>query len=336
MSRLWVVLLLAAACSTSSRPDGPDAAEPACVGDFVEADDSGNGDVGAPDESGLTIGVGDERRICGAVDSTYATADHGDFDLYTIDIAEDLDLRLDLLALSGDRAPGLRVGLWTGAGKAIGSGSFRGGYAIAGAHELVAGRYLVSVRADSPGPAEPVPYTLVVRQASIGCPPYTDTDYTESADGVDSRGNDVVEVHHGSVTDFAATGDPDNPEPMGMVLDNGDVVGIEGTSADIVSSGDSYRDRDSFAFRVGDSVNELVATVIWPDAVDLDVFVFESGDIERDITGGLATRAGTVNEKLEISVEGGSDLILWIGQSLEGPQLETGYRVTLCPRRFIP
>jgi hypothetical protein len=331
-----VVATLVAACSTSSGPDQPDAAEPACIGDFVEADDLGNGDLGAPDESGLVIATGETRRICGAVDGAFATGDHGDFDLYTIDIAEPLDLRLDLLALSGDRAPGLRVGLWTGAGQPIGSGEYRGGYAIAGAHDLPQGRYLVSVRADSPGPDEPVPYTLVVRQAAIGCPPYTDTDYAESTDGLDSRGNDVVAVHHGSITEFAATGFADTPEPSGMVLESGDIVGLEGTSADILSAGDSYRDRDSYAFSIGESVNELVATVIWPDAVDLDVFVFEAGSIDRDITGGLATRVGTVNELFEVSVEPGSDLIVWVGQSLEGPQLETGYRLTLCPRRFIP
>lgn len=327
-------LALAAACSTSSAPDQPDAASPACAGDFVEADDSGNGDFGAPEESGLTIGAGDARRICGAVDGANAAGDHGDFDLYTIDVAEPLDLRLDLLSVFGDRAPGLQVGLWTGAGTAIGSGDYRGGYAIAGAHDLVQGRYLVSVRADEPGPAEPVPYTLVVRQSAIGCPPYTDTDYAESSDGADSRGNDTVEVTHSSVTAFAAASG--TPETSGMVLESGDIVGLEGTSADVTSAGDSYRDRDSFAFTVGESVNELVATVVWAESVDLDVFVFEAGRIDRDITGGLATRKGTANEQLEVSVEGGSDLILWIGQSLEGPQLEANYRVTLCPRRFIP
>lgn len=334
MVRSLVSLALFAACSTASAPDRPDGAVPACAGDFVESDDRGNGDFGAPDESGLIVATGDRWRICGSIDGAFASAEHGDFDLYIIDLAEPLDLRLDLLAVSGDRAPGLQVGLWTGAGTPIGSGAWRGGYAIAGAHALDKGRYLVSVRADSPGPAEPVPYALVVRQSTIGCPPYTDTDYAESSDGPDSRGNDTVEVTHGSVTDFAAAAG--TPELSEMVLESGDVVGIEGASADIVSAGDSYRDRDSFAVTIGESVNELVATVIWSEGVDLDVFVFEAGRIDRDITGGLATRQGTANEQLEISVEGGSDLILWIGQSLEGPQLETPYRVTLCPRRFIP
>ena len=334
MSRPVALLALLGACSTSSAPAEPDADVPPCIGDFVEADDVGNGDFGAPDETGLGIGKGDTRRICGSVDGSFASADHGDFDLYSIDVAELLDLRLDLLTISGDRAPGLQVALWTGGGTAIGSGDYRGGFAIAGAHGLDQGRYLISVRADAPGPGEPVPYTLVVRQATVGCPPYTDTDYSESIDGLDSRGNDTVEVTHGSVTAFDVAGG--SPEPSGMLLESGDIVGLEGTSDDVTSDGDSYRDRDSFAIRVGESVNELAATVVWLDSVDLDVFVFEAGRFDRDITGGLATRAGTANEQLEVSVEGGSDLILWIGQSLEGPQLEAPYRVTLCPRRFIP
>src|SRR6185503_19089533 len=53
---------------------------------------------------------------------------------------------------------------------------------------------------------------------------------------------------------------------------------VTGTSADVTSVGDEYRDRDTYLIATGADTNELTVRVTWPGGVDLDFLVMPVPD----------------------------------------------------------
>jgi hypothetical protein len=323
---------LGPACSSSELGAGGDAG-PACTGDHAEIDEGGNGDFGSPEDTGLVLGAGGEARICGRLGG----GEDGDVDLFALEIERDLDLRVELQVPAGDRATDLELALYTGGGAAIGSARYRGGAAVAGA-SLAAGRYLVAARAAAID-GDPIAYNLVAGESAIDCAAVAGAtaSYTEADDGEGSRGNDVIAVSHGSLTEFTETAADDAPEPTELTLAAGDRITLAGLSAPALPDGDSYRDRDSFVVTLAGGTSELAASLEWSSSTDLDLYIFEKGGAAgwREMTGGLGTLRGLAHERLVISAAPTSELLVWVGQSLESPEKAAGYQIALCPRGLV-
>lgn len=333
------VLALGAACTTQPVgivDDGETDNEP-CRGGYLEAADDANGELGLPEDAGFSLNdASNPRPICGLVDPANAADGSADIDVFRFDIDREMDLRIDLTAPLGSGVAGLSAQLWTGDGRFISSAGFRGGFALVSARRLPRGQYLVSVRADAPGPSEPLSYTIVARPNVSVCGPAAAPAYVESGDGAGSRGNDMISVTNDAITIFAETVAADGPETTAIDLGTGDLDGILGVATGVAPDGDSYRDRDVFEIAVGPSVNELGATIQWTADVDLDAYLFIAGELTGELTGGEATRIGSADERFEVSVDPSSSLWLWIGQSVDGGTADADYELTVCGRRYVP
>lgn len=350
MSRRWllcgVLVLAAAACGDDDGTPAQDAAigdagvAAACVADYRERFEAGNdaNDGGIPEDSALRLSSGGAAAtICGFVNPD---AD-GDTDFFRFRIDGVMDLRI---ALGADAGASARIDVWTGNGLKIGGGEWQGGGALFVGRAFPAGEYLLSVTQPGAGglSGEAI-YTVELSTAAAPCArSSTAAAYTESADGVGSRDNDVVSITQTPAT-FALTANAaDLPESTGLALSSGSPTAIAGQSAPLADDGDDYRDRDTFALTTG--ADELSLRLSWPHpqvptSVDVDLYVFYADDVTIDITESRATATSTEeDETVTIAVDQSRPLWVWVGAFTSSglADLPVDYQVDICPSTFAP
>jgi hypothetical protein len=328
-----------------------DAAVVDCVGDHRESEDSNNNpfssdEGGMAERSGLSLMAGGPGfTVCGQIDPSQAIDQVADYDAYVFEVTggESVNLRIELGATPGDTQLGLDLyRVEDGLPVQVATVPFRNGFALVAGMSVPPGIYWISAVGWTL-PARPIPYTITVSENQLRCPrsPLA-PDYFEAVDG-EGRGNDMVSVE--LPHQLTPTGAEDQPEPTGLVLEPDAIALLHGSSANLVSAGDSYLDRDTFAIATGEATSELELRLSWADGagdVDLDLYLFEAGAPQNNYSADLgATIGGTRDELLTVNVDPGRSYWLWVGafdsSSQGGPgQLPRDYDVTLCPREHQP
>lgn len=342
------MVLLVAACGgddaagvvdAGARDDasvGADAGLPVC--DHTELDDDANDTAG--EVTGLT--TSDPIAICGRIDArepdseghvdvdryAFAVADAGDF-LVRVDSADGRDV--DLLTAT--------VALAAGADPERGHGQFVGNHLVLFA-TLEAGAMIVDVVAfhgDTPDAAIDYVLRVVPDDGEVRCAPDSEPlAYTEAADGVDSRGNDMAEVVYQPAFAVTATASADDtPEPAASraTVTAGMKYRIGGTAADVTSPGDDYRDRDTYLIATGANTNELTVRVTSPAGADLDFLIMPVPTAGADpIAIFDGTQIGTTGTELQTgAVLPSTSYWLWVGGYDDtGVTWPKAYVIALC------
>lgn len=333
-------------------PDVPslDGAVVDCTGDHRESADHTNDPITVDNDSaeGTSFTLSDGAQpftVCGQIDPAQANDVVVDGDVYqfTVGGSDPVNVRIEMTSPDGLLAHDLTLGLYRvdDGPSPVAKGVFRNDYAIVAGMTLTPGTYWVSAVAFAPAPAGPVGYSIQIGIDAFSCASDDGApDYTESGDGAQSRGNDVVALHYPNPPALTSAGD--SPESTGLVLMPGAVYHLRGTSADIDSDGDNYLDRDTYQLATGAATTELQVRLTWhpddtPD-VDLDTYLFAAGAPSTDYSLGLGTTVDDrTDEVFTINVNPSSSYWLWTGAFDELSQggdsdLPVTYDVTLCPR----
>ena len=320
----WLLLCLFACGDNAALPDAlvvdaPDAAPdgppppPGCA--WGELFDTTN-DV-TPEASGQTLQS--SLVYCGQVDRGHVKNMLVDSDAYTFSVGSDTTIGAELVGTGLEAFTRVEFDLVDRFGDAITTSAFVGAHAVVAA-TLPAGTYGIAIRAFGTEPATPIAYKATVgfrAACSVTGPPA----YTESA-----ADNDVIEVRHASDPRRALTAAADVPEPTAISLAASAKLG--GTSgADDAT--DDYRDRDTFAFTTGASVDTLTVRLDWSAPnVDLDFLLFPESS--TDELGGGTRIATSAPEVTTFAVAPSTTYWLWIGAHDSSAGLPAAYDVTLC------
>jgi hypothetical protein len=340
--RAWLIApALLAGCGDDggmSLVDGqtaPDAGSDGAPADcHAEMDDARNGTTS---EATGAVFAGQRIAVCGNVDVDSPSGDLVDRDLYqvtvspmapvvvrlTAPLADEVD-RLDLIVLD---ANGPRSVATTRAGNAVTT------------LLLPQGEYTLGVEAHSAAATTSFPYKLemLADNPAMRCPAmaggtiYMERD--ESAMG--HRANDVVDVRQQPpILATQPTSDTsDAPDATGVAVTAGNRFAITGTSANVTTTGDEYRDRDTFAFYTGATTNQLDLRVVWTGGIaDLDMLVFEAGKPTDPM--GTPTAALIGEEVVVTAVEPQTQYWLWVGGSRRSTSLPANYTVYVCGREI--
>jgi hypothetical protein len=372
LARLSVALLLAwaAACGGDDDgdedggpiPDGapmgdagaPDAAVVDCSGDHRESAESANNpfsETGAAERTGLSLAAeGAGFWVCGQLDPAQAIEQVVDYDAFefTIDGNRAVNLRIEMVASQAIGAD-LDLELYRvpdGPAQEVATGiPVRNGVALIAGLTVPRGRYWVSAAAWRPPELEgPVGYAIRVTENQETCPSAMQMpDYQESGDGMDSIGNDTVQIHLPNAPPVLTEDEKDAPEDTTpLTLEPDAVLYMTGESGAVETDKDSYLDRDTYLVTTGPTTGELELRLKWPDdGTDLDVHLFAAGDPAIDYSNALGTEAGVIRDELmTVNLDPGADYWLWIGAyddpNDEGPVPAVEYEVTLCPRAYTP
>ena len=147
------------------------------------------------------------------------------------------------------------------------------------------------------------------------------------------RANDVVAVSNRGVPFRALTVANDEPDTRGLVVSD-HPLRLDGLSANVVSTGDDYADRDTFLIAMGGRTNELAIRLDWPgDPADLDVLLFPAGEVEEIAAG--VVEATAADELVVTAVAPSSSYWLWVGaRKTVSTDLPTTYSLSLCGAQF--
>ncbi len=320
-----------------------DAAVVDCQGDHRESRDRSNDPLtvegGEAEPTGFVLrGGSDPFTVCGQIDPAQAndTVVDGDYYEFTVGGTSAVPVRIELRAPDGQTASDLAIDLHVveeGTPVFVASGPFRTDYGVIAGIPLAPGTYWVNAVAFNPPPDAPVLYRIAIERDTMTCPREDTADYPETSDGA-GRGNDMVAIDHPEPPSLTASM-TDSPEASGIELSATDgPVAVEGISAALASSGDSYLDRDSYFVRTGPQTNELEVRLNWPNADDdLDVYLFAAGDPSSDYSVGLGAKVDKVDdERFTVSVDPDRGYWLWVGAYKDGSGLAVPYSVTMCPR----
>jgi hypothetical protein len=327
---------LDAAFDASPAPDAslPDATPPCIpVGDYVEADEAGNDTMngGTPEASGLSIGAFDPAvTIGGCVGTDTATARESDIDTFTFSVIDDFTpIRL---VLTWPETPAHHwIELLDSNGTLLHEGFANSGTTMA-RMTLPIGEYRARVIVEGSSPIASYPYQIEISHWTGGSclsGPLTHTETDESAAG--HRANDVMAVEWPWWVSFATTAAADLPDPTGITATAGSDVLIQGTSANVLSAGDDYRDRDTFVVTTGPTTEWLFLRASWPNGdTDLDVFMFSAAEPTLVQGGGFSS--SNISEVMFAKVDPGTSYWLWIGAYNTSTTLPIAYDLTVCGR----
>jgi hypothetical protein len=315
-----------------------------CQGDYRESHDRTNDPVtvenGAAEVTGFVLrGGSDPFTVCGQIDPAQSNASvtDGDYFEFTVGGTSAVSVRIELTAPDGDQASGLAIDLHRveeGTPIFVASGPYRTDYGLIAGIPLEPGTYWVNAVAFDPAPENPVLYTISIHRDTLACPRLDDPTYPESSDGA-GRGNDMVAIDHPDPPELTVA--DDTPEMTGIELDPlTGPVSLQGVSADLASTGDSYLDRDSYLIRTGPDTNEIEVRLSWlNDDDDLDVYLFAPGPSLEDYSVGLGAGVGTMDdERFTVSVDPGRNYWLWVGAYQSGSGA-VEYNATVCPRSHL-
>ena len=321
-----------------------------CTGDHRESADHTNDPITVDNDSaegtGFQLSDGAQPfTVCGQIDPAQANDMVVDGDVYqfTVTGSDPVNVRIEMTSPEGLQAHDLTLKLYRvdDGPSQVATGVFRNDYALVAGLTLAPGTYWVSAVAFAPAPSGPIGYTIQIGVDAFSCDADGGApDYTESGDGGQSRGNDMVAVHYPNPPALTSAGDA--PETTALVLMPGAIYHLRGTSAAIGSDGDNYLDRDTYLFATGAATTELQVRLTWhpddtPD-VDLDTYLFAASDPATDYSLGLGTTVDDrTDEVFTINVNPSTSYWLWTGAFDELSQggdsdLPVTYDITLCPR----
>ncbi len=301
----------------------------------AERDDLGNGAVA--EATGLGYG-GARIAICGSVDDGHAGGSVVDVDRYQVTVAEGGPVVVRLTALLGGQLARLELIVRDADETLVTVARFRAGHAVT-ALVLPSGAYTLAVEAGGTPVAADVPYRVEVYadQPDLRCPavtsPATHTELDEIAAG--HRRNDVLDVWQLPTLRAALTSGADTADEISRAVSANGRIAIAGLSAAVTTTGDDYRDRDTFALYTGATTNQLDLRAVWPgDGNDLDLLVFEANTVTEPM--GTPTRALVGDELLLTAVRPSTQYWLWIGGSRRSTALPASYVVHVCGREIAP
>lgn len=320
--------------------DGSDVT-PVAECDYTEKDDATNDYLASSgyqlEQTGFTFG-GTQRTICGQVntghyDSYYSSVD---IDNYGLTLQNDGDV---VVTLTGALADVETVGVYA-YNSDLGSSSgnyFVYDHGVFAAH-LPAGNYEFSVEAYDEGDlAAPISYKVKINTDH----PYTRCarvvhapDYTESFDGADSTGNDMVDVNYANYPAATRTNGADAAEVSGMMMSKPAKFRMWGESG-VHSVTDSYFDRDTYSVTTGPDTNQISLRLNWSEQhADLDFYLFQAG---TSVSIGSATTEKLGEEEYGVfSVQPNTSYWVWVGAAggTDPSYLPAEYNVSLCPDEF--
>ncbi|HUQ01138.1 MAG TPA: hypothetical protein VM261_01525 [Kofleriaceae bacterium] len=299
-----------------------------------ESDDSRNGTTSEPTGA---VFAGQRIAVCGNVDVDQPSGDVVDRDLYQVTVAPNAPVVVRLTAPLGGEVDRLDLIVRDASGpRSI--ARVRAGNAVT-ALLLQQGEYTLGVEAHDAQAVTSFPYRIEMfaDNPAMRCPPMTGgtihAETNESAVG--HRANDVIDVRQQPpVLVASATSDTsDAPDATGVAVTAGSRFAITGTSAGVVSTGDEYRDRDTYALYTGATTNQLDIRVVWTGGIaDLDVLVFEDGK-PTDPMG--TPSAALIGEEIVVTaVAPQSQYWLWVGGSKRSTSLPVDYTVHVCGREI--
>lgn len=310
---------------------GGDAATLDC---YAERDDRDNGS--APEPTGLSF-AGKRIAMCGAVDIDHPGGELIDRDLYQVTVAPAALVVVRLSAPLGAAVDRLELTV-RDAGGARALARLRAGNAVT-TLALPQGEYVLGVEARSAGAAVVIPYRLEVYadDPALRCPPMTGGTVHDEVDesGAGHRANDVVEVRQSPplLVTAATAVDTDAPDDTGQAVSAGGRFAITGLSAGVATTGDEYRDRDTFAFFTGATTNQLELRATWTGGIaDLDLLVFDAGKPGEPM--GTPTAALIGEEIVVTAVEPQHQYWLWVGGSRRSTTLPVSYVIHVCGREI--
>jgi hypothetical protein len=320
----------------------PDAGPVNCVADYAEQNPALN-DPRAPgggsEMTPLMVTAGGATSLCGLLDASFARQGDLDADFYAFAVtgAAPVPVRIELTVQGLVPGQIARVELWTPQlGRLLGS-NVLGSVAFIEPGTLAPGRYLVSVTLDGTAPPAPLPYKVWLRGSTPPCMGTGTPAYQEGDESPTFHVNDAVAIAFLPMM-TASLIPGSTSEPTGLVLNAGTSLVLAGLSDAVPSTGDAYRDRDTFAFAVGANVNEIEAHLTWPHpGLDLDMFLFGAGDPSHDSSQEEGSLVSTdVDEAFDTPVLPGQMYWIWVGAADSGDLISAQYQVTLCGRNFVP
>lgn len=317
----------------ATAPDaGSDGAPPDC---HAEVDDNRNGSSAEP--TGAVFG-GQRIAVCGNVDVDSPSGDLVDLDLYQVTVSPAAPVVVRLTAPLGGEVQRLDL-IVRDANGPRSIARLRAGNAVT-ALLLQQGEYTLGVEAHDDAAVTTFPYRIEMYadNPSARCPPMAGgtihAERDESASG--HRANDVIEVRQQPpILSATATADTsDAADPTGQAATAGSRFAITGTSAGVTSTGDEYRDRDTFSLYTGATTNQLDIRVVWTGGIaDLDVLVFEEGKPTDPM--GTPSTALIGEEVVVTAVAPQSQYWLWVGGSKRSTTLPVNYSVHVCGREIV-
>jgi hypothetical protein len=344
------MLGLVACCGDNIHTNPPDAtpvdaaidspADAFVTCNYTEMDDLGNDYLTDPadvEQSNIKYSPGDTRTICGTINTGHYDAGEGsvDIDDYYVEITQDADVLVTLIAANGQSIPTVGIFAFSDqSGGTPGFGYYIGDHAVYSAH-LTAGVYQFSVEAygDTDAPA-PIPYKMRIQadNPTQRCATNTGTiDYMESMDGINSNMNDTYAIDYSLPTNqiTLTTG---TPEPTNLMIADSTDYRVDGVSDSVAAQG-SYFDRDAYLITAGS--NQMAVRLDWTaQAVDLDYYIFTPGNATPiDKPGQITVQAGGTEFGTQ-AVDPGKPYIIWVGASdgstTDPTKLPTNYTISIC------
>ncbi len=317
--------------ATAPDAGGGDGAPGDC---HPETDDARNDATSEP--TGATFG-GQRVAVCGNVDIDHPAGDLVDRDLYQVTVAPGSPVVVRLSAPLAEEVERLDL-LVRDAGGVRAIARVRAGNAVT-TLVLPVGEYTLGVEARSAGAVTSFPYRIEMNAdtPALRCPPMgggtIHPEADESASG--HRANDVIEVRQQPplLAAMATNATGDAPDATQEAVTAGSRFAVTGSSANVTTVGDEYRDRDTFSFYTGSTTNQLDLRVAWSGGIaDLDVLVFES-DKPTDPMG--TPTAAVIGEEIVVtSVEPQTQYWLWVGGSNRSTSFPVAYTVYICGREI--
>jgi hypothetical protein len=299
-----------------------------------EQDDNRNGTMSEP--TGAVFG-GERIAVCGNIDVDHPAGNLVDLDLYQVTIAPGAPVVVRLTAPLGGEVERLNL-IVRDANGPRSVARLRAGNAVT-ALLLPQGEYTLGVEARDAQAVTSFPYRIEMYadNPAARCPPMAGgtihVEDDESASG--HRANDVIDVRQQPpILAASATSDgSDAPDQTGQAVTAGNRFAVTGSSANVTSTGDEYRDRDTFSFYTGATTNQLDVRVVWTGGIaDLDVLVFEAG--KPDDPMGTPSAALIGEEVVVTAVAPQSEYWLWVGGSRRSTSLPASYMVHVCGREI--
>ncbi len=335
-------LILVVACgddSGSARPDARmadarviDAASDDC--DYTEQSDLTNDTTsqGTSEITGLTFST--RTVICGTLDHTHFDGSITvDGDSYTLNIASDTDVIVRFVAPTANTVELTGVDVYSGTTRR-GTATFYGNHGVVSAH-LTAGTFeLIPLALNGEQITASIPYRLevIADTPETRCPEVTTGGYTETNDGAQDNGNDVLAYPSGSPVAFT-TSSTDAPEMTNLAIAADVNYRVAGTAANVTAA-DKYEDTDMYEIATL-ATNELTVRVSWPTAgANLDWFLYEKNTTAPTIVTGSTTTAAMTEIQM-MSVKPNTTYWLTIN-AVAGATVPTTYNATLCGAQFAP
>jgi hypothetical protein len=172
------------------------------------------------------------------------------------------------------------------------------------------------------------------------CPKITATaDYTESHDGVNNDGNDVISRVTPPSAPYVTPATTDAPEPTGLTINPGDARRLTGSSAAVPPVAQAaWSDPDTYEITTGPTTTELTWRLNWAATnADLDVSLYPEASLATTPT---FISSGFLSSKREAEsdttvVLPNTKYLMWVGaKQSSAVATPVAYDISLCGATF--